>query len=381
MFLKQAPKQISHAEPRKDTRHTRAYACLWSLTGILLILGSTIMVAAIEETKADGPRKGSGVWGITAKGLEHFGVALIVVGVVGILVESKDWQHYFQRQIAHTILEKPFIHKLQPDDLKTLQTETAKAFFKIDDLDQKNGFLGYFQDQLHGYLGTPFREDVDCLVCVEEQAGPNLFVSESVSYTCRKVGERIQDHVRWVYSEEEDHYTQVSKFELEIKVPDRIFEEPDFKVLHPNVATSMQRFLPVVTTAAAAAAQGENAAPLKQQKLTKIDKPPRHGYELSLSDYAGIDGLRVTVRVKYQMPRGYMNFWTMTHLSKNVRIVIKFPENQEIQVARFGLNQTGVRLVHEVGIYQCSYDSWILPDTGLAIVFLPKSPAATGAAT
>lgn len=303
---------------------------------------------------------------VLLKFLEHLGVAVIVVGVVGVLLEFKDWEHYFQLQIARTILDKPFLRQLSNAELSSLQIETAKAYFRIDDLDQKDSFLRHFQDRLHGYLGSPFREDVECIITV--RSAPNDFweVEETVAYKCRKVGDTIQDKVLWLYDKFDDHISGVNAFSIGVSVPEITFSLPEFKAQHASLTEREQVFVATV---------GDDNG-WTSEKITITNNDKDFGFELRLKEYSTIDGLHVKVKVKYTTPKNRINYWTMAHLSKNVRVTVAYPEDHLIQVARFGLNQSDVQIEIRPGLFNCSLDSWVMPNTGIAFAVFNNAPRA-----
>jgi hypothetical protein len=104
-------------------------------SGIILVLLALVMEDA---------GKASSNIALVLKLMEHMGIALITIGIVGIIVDFPDWQKYFQARVAETIIHRNYLKTLSKPQLIDLQTDTLKAFFGLDDIDRAGSLLEFF---------------------------------------------------------------------------------------------------------------------------------------------------------------------------------------------------------------------------------------------
>lgn len=286
--------------------------------------------------------------------VDEVGIALLVLGSVAILLEFRDWTDYFQKRIERIIVEQDYLKKMDNAQLIALQTNTLKAFFRTNDIDHKDSFLHFFHSRIHGYIGSPYREDVRDLINISYSAGgkDRLEVEETISYRCRKVGDKIQDQVKWL----ETGAAQVKQMQLldhdvEIQVPHETF--PKFKEHHPNIE---QRSIFKNT-------DNPNRLQLRS---------PGIGFELSLQEYEGVDDLHVKAHIHYTVPTNLPFIWTMSHPTKGITGTITYPVDQDLITNVFGMTEDQVNRVDKPGLYQVDYDSWLLPDTGFSFHLISK---------
>jgi hypothetical protein len=289
--------------------------------------------------------------------LDEIGIALFLLGAVVIMLEFPDWKNYFQQQIVNIIVEQAYLKKMSSEDLIRLQTNALIAFFKTPDIDRNESFLHFFQSRIHKYIGDPYREDVRELISLTYVTGrtDQVQVEETMSYRCRKVGDRIQDEVKWV----EQGLTQMRQMELgthdlEILVPPEAFTE-EFKRAHPNVTKARTVF-------------------------KSADTPPTlssptagKGFLYSLKDYEGLDGLHIKTHVKYTMPTNMPFTWTMANPTKGITGTIAYPADLELVTNMFGVTEEDVNRVDKTGVCQIDYDSWLLTDTGFSFQLIAKA--------
>ncbi len=324
----------------------RLYATGFALVGVLLIVATFYL----DEHYHPNPKALLG-WGLL-KLIDETGIALILLGLVVIVLEFRDWKEYFQDQIANTIVKKEYLRTLGNEALISLQTDTLKAFFKIDDIDRKDGFLQFFHSRIHGYIGSPYREDARDLVSIKHLPGnpDRVEIEEALSYRCRKVGGRIQDDVKWEDSAE----TEIKLLDYSVELREPASASNQFRekreVFNNNTASS-HRFVP----------RGDQ------------------GFRLLLRDYDGVDGLYVKVHVHYTMPVSWPMVWTMSHPTKGATANINHPDDLRLLPNFFGMKESEVSQEHQPGVYQAGYDSWLLPDTGFCFQLI-KPEMATQAA-
>ena len=166
---------------------------LW--TSITILSGIAIVLLALWWNTPTGSL--SGLFHLLNKFLENLGVSLLILGIIGILLEFRDWKEYFRERLSEIIVKKDYLKKLDQGELVRLQTDTLKAFFKTDDIDREGSFLNFFHNKIQGYIGSPYRQNYYDSIVIEEYKEDDKYwkVTEVSTYTCRQVGGTIQDSV------------------------------------------------------------------------------------------------------------------------------------------------------------------------------------------
>ncbi|MFM9785960.1 hypothetical protein, partial [Streptomyces scabiei] len=75
---------------------------------------------------------------------ETLGIAFIALGIINVLIETKDWRNYFERRLQDIVIEQTFLTNLDKERLSALQVGVMKAFFKDPNIDREGSFLNYF---------------------------------------------------------------------------------------------------------------------------------------------------------------------------------------------------------------------------------------------
>jgi hypothetical protein len=92
-----------------------------------------------------------------------------------------------------------------------------------------------------------------------------------------------------------------------------------------------------------------------------------------LDDYKDIDELYVEVHVKYKLPCTCPLTWAMSHPSKNVTLTVTYPEDLQLEMNPFGLQDGEYYEETRRGIYSFRYTSWLLPSAGLCCHIIKRS--------
>jgi hypothetical protein len=285
---------------------------------------------------------------LAIKFLGDIGIALFSVGLIGIILDFKDWSVYFQDRLAEIIIQKKYLYTLNESQLINLQTDTLKAFFKLDDIDRKGSFLEFFHSKIRKLIGSPFREHIQGVVEVSyNQAEDCYVIDDTTTYKCRKVGDTIQGEVSWKARREE--VLEILDYTITLQIPHNFFQSPDFKAAYPEYISGKREF--------------------KKGSKELIDAPDGHGFSLSLSDLKEIDELSVKLHIKYKSPGNRHLPWTMTHPTYNLSLVINHPSELEVAVDCFGMEGSGIDEDIKPQTYSLKYDSWLLPSEGLVYHF------------
>lgn len=317
----------------------------WSYGLFIILIGILIILVALYIEESKKPSSESAI--VTLKLLMHIGIAFISIGLIGIIVDFRDWQEYFQKQIANTIIQRSYLNSLNQTQLIDLQIDTLKAYFKLEDIDREGRFLEFFQRKIRGYIAEPYREDTTGIVSIADLDERSYMVEETFTYKCRKLGDYIQDTVRWGY-ENADEIDRIESFKVTVRIPQNFFQSPDFQAKYPLISSPEIEY-------------DRNNNNKYLQAWTK-----GIGYTLSLMQYKEIDGLFIKIQVRFVIPIHRMLSWYMAHPTKNLKATISYPPDRKIQVITFGLDTNELDEEDRPGLYALTYGSWVLPVNGMA---------------
>lgn len=372
-----------------DHRLVLFYAIVMILFGALLIALSLLT----------GERWTTHFAEISLRFVDHVGVALISIGTIGILLETRDWSNYFQKKIAKTIVQKDYLSTLESNELRTLQGNVLKAIYVLDDVNHEDTLLEYCQQKIHGYIADPYREDVLGFFNIAyTQDMQQYVIEETISYTCRAINKCIQNEVRWTM--EAGEILDLSEFEIILKFPQQEFDKPEFRKRHsclkdlrePELRISLENEDgDVVNDTKEANNSSDAKAPeandlnelghfwqtfwqwcvdhrgLISEKPLKLDAYTQgKGYSLGLEPFKDIDKVRVKVRVKYVAPLDRSPTWSMAYPSKKITGIIVYPPDTDFYFDSFGIKRGQVQTEKQLRYFWLRYESWMLPQSGFA---------------
>ena len=342
----------------KDHRKIFITVLILILLGLAVSAGTAYLDRYFHEQV--GPL-GELSWGLTLllKVLDHVALAFFSVAILGVIVELPHMKEYFQKRIENTIISRSFIQQLSDSEKERLQEQALEAFFGVDELDQEGGFYKFYVKKIRRHINDPFRKDTTFETVIERSAKPGLFtVSDTISFTCNKGGKRILPTIEW--TTEWDEIEGILQLEITAERPDQS-GNPDLYSFD-SATNSCHEAL--------------------------INNPDGWGYTLSLDKYESCDGLRITVKVVYEVSNERALSWTMPYLSKGFSGAIHFPSDLQIYVDRFGIDADAVPKdkanlptdARGFSVCEISHKDWLLPHNGFCFSFRQK-PAATALST
>jgi hypothetical protein len=297
---------------------------LWIVVGLLAISVSL----HLESIHFNPANRDPSLLGTCIKVLDVAGIGLLAIGVLNILLETRDWRNYFSKLLREIVVEQSYLDTLDKDKLTALQTNVLKALFKDQLIDREGSFLNYFHLNLHKYIAEPYREDVSSEISISDHDANLWDVVDKVTYICRKFAGTIQPNIVWCIDEGE--YENVESVIIEAQYPYN----------HPEKGKREELY---------------SGVPSPGQELT-----------IPLKKYAHIDGLVVTGIKKGRVLKKNFQHWTMAHPTKNFSIAIIYPASCSIQVKPLVLNPELLLITERTGYYSAKYDSWMLPESGMA---------------
>jgi hypothetical protein len=269
--------------------------------------------------------------------VEAIGIALVGFGFFGIIIDTRNWRDYFGSRLREVVIEQEYLNGLDVDSLKSLQTKVLKAFFHDSTIDKEGSFLNYFHLNLHRYISEPYREDATKIIVMREVSN-GVEIQDTISYTCRKAGGDIQKHVKWAADPNE--FRSVSKLKIQVQYP----------YWHD----------------------------LKGQWITLADVPTadidltNFVHSQSLDEYKGVDGLIVKMESIYVVDLEKFHYWQMAHPTRNFHMSLSFPSEFSIQLKPLVLHPELAQTTISDGYALVKYDTWMLPQSGVAWRFVRK---------
>ena len=322
-------------------------AFLWGLGFVCLGIILIILMVLWEEEYPPTSLKSKLAIGL----FTHIGIASFLLGVVGIIVEFKNWRDYFEERLASIIQKKEFLRTLERDELKTLIRNVFQAYYRVQNLIYEDSFLEFFNTKIQDYIASPFREHMIGMVTVNRPNQGICVVEEDISYRCRKVdveASTIQPEAVWT-TDYADIIGSLKVCRFTLTLPDTLpknFLVPDdLKVEDGHITFD------------------ENS---------KYVKPVEDGQgrRLLLERFKELDELHVNIHIEYEIPTGQFFAWVMALPARGFQAIFHYPEDVfEIGVETFGMDPGSVRVTKQPGIYALTYDSWLLPDHGMAYQF------------
>jgi hypothetical protein len=339
-----------------SSRSRENKALLWGLGFVSLGLVLILLMVLWEDKYPP-----TSLWSkVPIELLTHIGIASLLLGVVGIIVEFKNWRDYFEDRFISIIQKKEFLRTLDRGELLSILNSVFQSYYRVQNLVYRGSFLEYFNTKIQDYIASPFRENMVGMVTVHRPIKGICAVEEDISYRCRKVdveGSRIQDEAVWT-TDYEDTVGAVKVCRFTLTLPDNLprnFSAPDdLKVEDGRIIFD------------------ENCKYVKS-----VDDG--QGRRLLLDRFKEVDELHVNIHIEYEIPTGKFFAWVMALPARGFQAIFHYPEDVfEIGVEIFGLDPTSVRVTKQPGIYALTYDSWLLPDHGMAYQFrdLTAKPAA-----
>jgi hypothetical protein len=318
--------------------------------GIIGILSSLVLMlfalywdsTLTTNTVTGNSHLGIGLAELVVRLIETIGVTLFGLGLLNIVLETKDWRDYFEKRLRDLIVQQSYVSILDQDALNALQTNVLKAQFKDQKIDHEGSFLNYFHSNLHRYIAEPYRDAVTSEVIFKD-GGPGCWsVFDRVTYVCRQSATGIQTHVGYMADKAE--YVSIQSLCVRVQYPYN----------HAKKGTQDELYLGTPTL-------GE-------------------WLQIPLDAYKEVDGLIVTITAEYDVSKDKFQYWTMAHPTKNFDITVIYPPEYDIQVKPLVINQELVLTTAKDGYFKMKYDSWMLPASGLSwrIISRPESLAEKG---
>lgn len=318
-----------------------------ALGGLFFLLGITCSVTALYfEEIYTAPSHGLKIF---FEFILHFGMALMILGILEFVISLEDLKAYFQERLADTVMERSYLAKMGKGELVDLQTATLKAYFDDKAMDREGSFLKHFFTRIHDFIGSPFRENYISEMHITRE-GADFFLDERISFKCRKAGESIQRNVKWTSVTGE--FVGDVEYTVKIKCPPEFGKMCDRNCLHKNVCGK--------------------EIPISADHVTRKDGEPCSEINVNLDEFRHVDNLSININVKAQIHHGRFIASGVNHPTKNGQFIFHFPPDLDIIVDYFGIHFDDMNISKFDGYFSCAVDQWMLPLSGIVAQLIPK---------
>lgn len=280
--------------------------------------------------------------------LDHAGVGCFAAAVLGVLIELPHMHDYFQERIQNTIISRNFIRQLSNEEQEQLQEQAFEAYFGVDELNEAGGFYKFYTQRIREHIGGPFRKGTTFKTEIAQLTDDLYQVTDTIAYTCKRGNKGLPKEAQW--TTEQDEIQDLLRLDISATRPD------------PGAQDETYSF----------------------EKEGDCDPAfveyAGHGYMLPLTEYAACAELAIKVTATYTVLRERPFSWSMPILSDSLKGVIVYPENLEIYVDLFGLQESmlpkkeDLRPENGVYTYRIEHDTWLLPDQGFSFHFRRTKP-------
>ncbi len=266
--------------------------------------------------------------------LNTLGAGIFCSGIISIIIETKSWSDYFSEVLRKIVLGHDFLAQIDTNTLSDFHKNVLRIRYKNEDIGKDDSFLDFQQQLIEPLLTESYRENVNQRIIIRNinDSDDTINVEDTVSYQFRTNNNKISKNAHFDYSNE-------------------IIKKEDIKI-------TLQKM-------------NEN------EELINIDDNSKIRIEMNsdgtvksidvkLQNYISCDKLQIKNQSMYKIKKDQINVWQMSHLTKNLHMLIQAPENYKINFERFSLNEKFEDLPLYTNILDYSYNYWILPFSGFA---------------
>jgi hypothetical protein len=329
--------------------------------------------------------------------LNEIGIALIILAVFSIIIETRAWKEYFGKRLSDIMVEQKFLNNLKPEQLanfqnnllkayfqdknlnnqvgerlsdvvieqrfintldssqlEKLQANTLKAQFKNENITREGSFSKYCIDNVQEYINLPYRENVDIMIRVNDKnPDKSIFeMEDDIVYYCRKTKEAIQEKIHWVADPKE--IVSLNKLEIHLR--------------HESISFDSSKHLSCTPSGHVVVGQLEEGMEEPRGRLivTNNKADGQIICECDISEYKDKDNLEVVVKSKYLLKRGNLQYRRMRYPTNQLTITIKYPEEADLEYKVFGVDDKQVSAEVGKGFFWAKSISWMLPYSGIA---------------
>lgn len=319
---------------------------LWIFGGLILLMAGIIIVQ-YYGTELLSPDHY--VASTVVELLKSVGAALIVIGGINAIIETDHWRHYFEGRLKDIVLQQNYLDGLDEAVLNKLHIRLLQAQFKDSSIGGDDGFFSFYTKNIHQYIGGPYREDATGDITITETNGDLPWnVSETIRFTCRKNGGKIQDSISWG----PDGSQILDSLRITVQLPaggpeNTIFESSSNGDLNGLNPTELQKL--------------KSGISLRSVIIDNIRQ-----------DLSTCDRLIVAIEAKYRLRKSSAVTWSFVLPTRRFHLTVMSDPRYEMMHELFAANEDGAKCVRAFGSLSLHYNDWMLPQNGVVIRLFPK---------
>lgn len=342
----------------------------WILVGVVFILASITLdlsstIAENTSKKGAPTQANQEVPHFLPRLLEAAGIAALIFGMFNLFIELPGLRTYFLERMKELVTEKAYLKSLSKEELKNLQISVIQAIFGNDEVAEKGNFLEFLDRNIYTYIDEPYRERV-ILEIRYEKKDENVFIAhDRLSYTCRMSDGEIVPAILW--QNDPGEIEDIRELKITVRYPPGPSqqEHQDEKRREYIVGESKGSDFYIYAI---------DGTPHSTSKVEDFK-----GKELRIERgtcYHNVDHLKVIIDAVYEVRASQILYWSMLYPTKDFSLILRFPDSHVVQAATFIHNQHVGQVMEDTGYYSFSYDSWMIPQSGVAWRLIPAKDAA-----
>jgi hypothetical protein len=299
--------------------------------------------------------------------LEAAGIASIIFGIFSIFIELPGLRRYFLERMKELVIDQAYLDTLDKNELLELQNNALKAHFKNTDISREGRFLGFLNDHIYAYINDPYRERVTLEIRYEE-GGEGLFVAKDrLSYICRKSKDSIISAIVW--HNDPGEIEDVKSLKITVRYP-----QDRGELGEPITIGELTGEEIIIFNGNGKEEKVEVGKEIKNllRRESKHSLVEGDGLRIKIGEsYRNIDFMKVTVDAVYVVKSSHLLYWSMNYPTRDFSLTLRFPDSYIAQAAAFINSEHVGQLADEKGYYSFNYNSWMIPQSGVAWRLIP----------
>ena len=345
------------------------HGLVWILIGIVLILCDlTLEFWGNKRVASENPGGvvtvlDGEVFHLITRSCEALGIASLIFGMFSLFIELPGLRNYFLDRMKELVIERDYLKNLSGEELEKLQLNVIRANFRDDEIGDKGSFLDFLYRDIYSYIGKPYRERVTLEIRYEKMGEDFFIAHDRMTYICRMSGGEIVPAILW--QNDPDEIEEIRELKIVARYPKGYGPEEDVLIANLDKCNFNVR-------------QKDGNM---QQSGTAGDYLGKEFRVRRGESYDNVDQLKIIIEAVYVVRTRHFHYWLMSYPTKDFSLILKFPDSYQSQAATFINNEHVGVLTQERGYYSFFYNSWMIPQSGVAWRLIPVEEQKLGAPT